>query len=119
MILAHHGADNGFTTKKFLRHIDPTVAICSSNYDNQHDHPRQEIRDLLHEEGIRLMTTKTGDVIVQSVENHTGVYDVVNLIAKSTEVSSTARFVSKKIHILDSNGDALRQRYAPRRRYPR
>jgi competence protein ComEC len=119
MILAHHGADNGFTTKKFLRHIDPTVAICSSNYDNQYDHPRQEVRDLLHEQGIRLMTTKTGDVIVESVENHTGVYDVVNLKAKSTEVSSTARFVSKKVHILDANGDALRQRYAPRRRYPR
>ena len=119
MILAHHGADNGFTTKKFLRHIDPTVAICSSNYDNQYDHPRQEIHDLLHEEGIRLMTTKTGDVIVQSVENHTGVYDVVNLIAKSAEVSSVTRFASKKVHILDANGDALRQRYAPRRRYPR
>lgn len=119
MILAHHGADNGFTTKKFLRHIDPTVAICSSNYDNQYDHPRQEIRDILHEGGIRLTTTKTGDVIVKSVENHTGIYDVVNLMAKSTEVSSTARFVSKKVHILDANGDALRQRYASRRRYPR
>jgi competence protein ComEC len=65
------------------------------------------------------MTTKTGDVIVQSIENHTGVYDVVNLIAQSTEVSSVARFVSKKVHILNANGDALRQRYAPQRRYPR
>ncbi|MCA1466833.1 hypothetical protein I6F09_02885 [Bradyrhizobium sp. IC3195] len=119
MILAHHGADNGFTTKNFLRHIDPTVAVCSSNYDNQYDHPRQEIRDLLHDEGIRLMTTKTGDVIARSVENHTGLYEVVNLIAKSTDVSSVVRFVSKKAHILDVNGDALRQRYAPRRRYPR
>jgi competence protein ComEC len=96
MILTHHGADNGFTTKKFLRHVDPTVAICSSNYDNQCDHPRQEIRDLRHEEGIQPKTTKTGDVIVQSVGNHTGVYEVVNLQAKSTEVSSIGTFVSKK-----------------------
>ena len=94
MILAHHGADNGFTTKKFLRHIDPTVATCSSSYENHCYPPRQDFSDLQHEYGIRLMTTKTGDVIVKSVENHTGVYDVVNLKAKSTEVSSTARFVS-------------------------
>lgn len=39
MILAHHGADNGFTTKKFLEEINPSVAICSSNYDNEFDHP--------------------------------------------------------------------------------
>jgi competence protein ComEC len=42
MILAHHGADNGFTTKSFLAHIDPALAICSSDYDN----PREEIREL-------------------------------------------------------------------------
>jgi competence protein ComEC len=119
MILAHHGADNGFTTKNFLRHIDPAVAICSSNFDNQYDHPRQEIRDLLHEESIRLMTTKTGDVIVRSIDDHTGLYEVINLKAKSTEVSSVATFVSKKAHILHANGDALRQRYAATRRYPR
>jgi competence protein ComEC len=119
MILAHHGADNGFTTKKFLTHIDPTVAVCSSNYDNMYDHPREEIRELLHEQGIQLKTTKTGDVIIKSVGDHTGLYEVVNLKAKSTEVSSVARFVSKKVDILDANGDALRQRYAARRRYPR
>jgi competence protein ComEC len=119
MILAHHGADNGFTTKKFLTHIDATVAVCSSNYDNMYDHPRDEIKELLHEQGIQLKTTKTGDVIVRSIGNHTGVYEVINLKAKSTEVSSVGTFVSKKVDILDANGDALRQRYAARRRYPR
>lgn len=119
MILAHHGADNGFTTKKFLRHVDPAVAICSSNYDNMYDHPRQEIRDLLYEEDIDLKTTKTGDVIIQSIGDHTGAYEVVNLKAKSTEISSRITFVSKKAHILDANADSLRQRYGVRRRYPR
>jgi competence protein ComEC len=71
MLLAHHGADNGFTNKKFLYHIEPQLAICSSNFDNQYDHPTQEIRDLLYEQGIRLMTTKTGDVIVESIGDHT------------------------------------------------
>jgi len=119
MILAHHGADNGFTTKKFLNHIDPTVAICSSNYDNQYDHPREEITELLHEEGIWLKTTKTGDVIVRSTGDHTGEYEVINLIAKSTEESSRRSFVAKKAGILDANGDTLRQRYGAKNRYPR
>jgi competence protein ComEC len=47
MILAHHGADNGFTNKRFLQHIEPTLAICSSNYDNQYEHPTEDIRELL------------------------------------------------------------------------
>ena len=119
MILAHHGADNGFTTKKFLAHIEPTVAICSSNYDNQYDHPREEIRELLHEQGIRLATTKTGDVIVRSTGDHAGTYEVVNLIGRSTKESSRTFFFSKKAGILDANGDTLRQRYGDTKRYPR
>ncbi len=119
MILAHHGADNGFTTRKFMNHIDPAVAICSSNYANQYDHPRPEIKEMLHDEGIWLKTTKTGDVIIQSVGTHTGTFEVVNLIAKSTEISSRRIFHSKKAGILDANGDTLRQRYGTHRRWPR
>ena len=59
---ARRGADNGFTTKSFLGHLEPTLAICSSDYANQYDHPKQDIRDLLYEENVRLMTTKTGDI---------------------------------------------------------
>jgi competence protein ComEC len=119
MILAHHGADNGFTTKKFLTHIEPNVAVCSSDYDNQYDHPRDEIKELLHEQGIWLKTTKTGDVIIRSTGDHTGAYEVINLIEGSTKVSSTRSFHSKKSGILDANGDALRQRYAVKKSYPR
>ena len=54
MILAHHGADNGFTNKKFLERIDPKLAICSSDYGNQYEHPKEEIRNLLHELGFAL-----------------------------------------------------------------
>ena len=67
----------------------------------------------------QLKTTKTGDVIVKSIGDHTGAYQVLNLIAKSTEVSSRDEFVSKKVDILSANADALRQRYGRRRRYPR
>ena len=32
MIMAHHGADNGFTTSAFLKIVSPTLAIATSNY---------------------------------------------------------------------------------------
>jgi len=78
MILAHHGANNGFTNDTFLKAIKPSVAICSSNYDNQFDHPRQEIRDLLYNNKIDLYTTKTGDVII--ISKSPNVFEVSNFI---------------------------------------
>jgi competence protein ComEC len=117
MILAHHGADNGFTNKRFLQHIEPQLAICSSDYDNQYDHPSEDIRELLYDQGIRLMTTKTGDVIVKSIGDHTGLFRAINLRAGSTEVSSQYDFRSKKATLLSYNDDTIRQLYSPRPSY--
>jgi competence protein ComEC len=120
LILAHHGAHNGLTTGKFLKTVNPTIAVCSSNYDNQYDHPRDEILKLLREQKIDLYTTKTGDVAVQSTGLHTHAYRVINLRADSTEVSSTAEFVSKKFEKLKHNMDTIRNVYGiTRRPYPR
>ena len=113
MVLAHHGADNGITTKKFLECIRPSLAICTSNYDNQYDHPPQSIKSLLYEQGVRLCTTKTGDVIVESEAPHRSAYRVVNLKAGSTEVSSVKTFQAKKSHLLSANQDVIRNIYNP------
>lgn len=115
MILAHHGADNGFTTNAFLRTVRPTVAVCSANYANQYDHPRQEIRDLLYEHSVPIYTTKTGDVIIESVPPHNQSYRVTNLISNSQDVSSQRIFRSKKAHKLGHNMDTVRQIYTHRR----
>jgi competence protein ComEC len=117
MILAHHGADNGFTNKRFLQHIEPQLAICSSNYDNQYEHPSQDLRELLHDHGIRLMTTKTGDIIAKSIGDHTGMFRAINLRAGSTEVSSQCDFKSKKARLLSYNVDTIRQLYSSRPSY--
>jgi competence protein ComEC len=117
MILAHHGADNGFTNKKFLRNVAPQLAICSSNYDNQYDHPREDIRQLLYDQHITLMTTKTGDIIVKSIGDHTGNFRAINLRAGSTEVSSSYDFRAKKAKLLSYNGDTIRQIYTRRPAY--
>lgn len=119
MILAHHGADNEFTNEKFLQRVEPHLAICTADYDNKHDHPREEIRDMLYEQDIRLMTTKTGDVLVRSIGAHTGAYEAINYKARSQEVSSMERYVSKKSELLKHNADTIRQRYAPTPPYRR
>ncbi|MGS1021620.1 ComEC/Rec2 family competence protein [Burkholderia glumae] len=113
LILPHHGAPSNIVTKKFLESVRPTITICTSNFDNQYDHPCQEIRDILYELSIPIYTTKTGDVIVESIGSHTAKYRVTNLISNSTKVSSTAEFESKKAKILSQNADSIRNRYRP------
>jgi competence protein ComEC len=113
LILAHHGADSGFTTKSFLDELKPKAAVCSSNFDNQYDHPRQEIRDLLFEQGIRLFTTKTGDAVVRSLGSHRVDYQVTNLICDSTKVSSVYDYKARKAHWLAMNADTLRNVLRP------
>ncbi|AGN85821.1 hypothetical protein [Enterobacter sp. R4-368] len=110
MIMAHHGADNGFTTSAFIKKIKPLVAVVGSNYGNQYQHPRQEIRNLLHEEGVKLFTTKTGDVIIHSIKTHTGEFRVNNYKTSNTDISSTVEFTSKKRALLKNNEDTLNAR---------
>jgi competence protein ComEC len=113
MILAHHGADNGFTTKDLLEKLKPQVAICSSNYSNQFDHPRQEIRELLFEQEIRLFTTKTGDITIHSTGSHTRDFRVRNYIRDGDKLSSEYDYKARKHHWLSMNADSRRNLLHP------
>ncbi len=113
MILAHHGADNGFTTKKLLETLRPTIAICSSDYGNKFDHPRQEIRDLLREQRIPLFTTKTGDVVIETIGGHTMDYRVTNMSGNNGDVSSIGTFRSRKSALLRLGADAVKNILSP------
>ncbi|EHM45304.1 ComEC/Rec2 family competence protein [Yokenella regensburgei] len=107
MIMAHHGADNGFTTSSFIKRIKPHVAIVGSNYANQYQHPKQEIRDLLYHNDVRLFTTKTGDIVIYSTKTHTGEFRVNNFKAGNTDLSSSCDFTAKKRALLKNNEDTL------------
>lgn len=119
MILAHHGADNGFTTSSFLKTVRPTVAIATADYANKFEHPKQEIRNLLHKNEIQLFTTKTGDVIIFSTAGHRGHFRVVNLKAGSTEISSQYDYCAKKHKVLNNNADTLRVLVAGKKSWPK
>lgn len=93
LILAHHGADNGFTTKEFIERINPKVAICSSNYDNQFEHPKPEIRKILYDAGVPLYTTKTGDVIIECSSGD--VARVYNFVSNNEVLNSSISFKTK------------------------
>ena len=95
MILAHHGADNGFTTEKLIEAVKPKIAICSSNYDCQYDHPAQKIRNILWNSDVTLYTTKTGDVIIEcGDDNNVKAY---NLVSNNSQVASIKNFRPKLI----------------------
>lgn len=108
LILAHHGANCPTNSEKFLRKISPQIAVCSSNYGNQHDHPKQEVRDRLNDLKIPIFTTKTGDIIIESIPPHDQHFKITNLKANSTEISSEDTFQTKKYHFLSMNEDSHR-----------
>ncbi|MDG4813468.1 hypothetical protein P8629_10660 [Hydrogenovibrio sp. 3SP14C1] len=119
MILAHHGANNGFTTSAFIKKVRPTVAIASADYANQFKHPKQEIRDLLHKQNIKLFTTKTGDIVIFSTGKHDGNYTLLNLKSGSTEVSSKHHFYARKSDFLKNNNDTIRAKIKRRNLGPK
>lgn len=112
MLLAHHGANNGFTSSAFLKAVAPSFAIVGADYGNMFEHPKQEIVNLLRRHDIPLATTKKGDVIVRSIKGHKGHYEVINLEARSTAILSRAEGFAKKTKHLSMNADSIRNLFA-------
>lgn len=111
LILAHHGADCPTNSKKFLKMVKPRMTVCSSNFDNQFEHPRPVVRERLSELKIPLYTTKTGDVIIESLSPHDSAFKAYNLEANSTRVASVKSFKTKKFPLLSMNMDTIRNVY--------
>lgn len=113
LLLAHHGADCPTNSKAFLDAVKPRIAICGSQFDNQFEHPKPVVRQRLSDLGIPIMTTKTGDVLIQSLHPHSQKFRATNLIANSTKISRQLDFVARKSHWLSMNSDTLRNLYQP------
>ena len=60
--LGHHGSYSS-TTKKFLKAVKPLLAVATCGKDNAYGHPHEEIRDLLTERGVPLLTTAESGTI--------------------------------------------------------
>ena len=99
LILAHHGADNGFTTLEFLKAVKPKVAICASDYGNKYGHPDNVILQRLKSAEVDYYSTKTGDIIAQSVDKYT--FKVSNYISNNEQKASVRTYSNKTYYVAD------------------
>ena len=99
LILAHHGADNGFTTTDFLKALKPKVAICAADYNNKYGHPDAVITSRLRNAGIDYFSTKTGDIIAQTIDAKN--FKVSNYISNNEEKGSEKNYPTKTWYLSD------------------
>lgn len=96
LIMAHHGSDNGFTTDDFLKAVKPKVAICLCDYGNQYEHPSQNVLRLLRENNILYYSTKQGDIIIESINDHTTQFQLWNYVANGDRLESESKPIFTK-----------------------
>ncbi len=110
MILAHHGADNGFTTARLLKKTKPQVAIASANWGNQFEHPDETIRNLLRKCNIPLFTTKRGDILIESIDPHNGCFGVQFWEGSEVKEQKFSAKKNKPVAIRPDNRQAISNR---------
>ena len=93
MIVAHHGSDNSLTTREFVEKVNPRIAVCTSNYDNQFDHPTDRIKAMFSDRP--LYTTKRGDVIIVCGEDNN--VKAYNLVHDNATIETISTFRPKCI----------------------
>lgn len=96
LILAHHGSVHSVTTPELLRVLNPKVGICTVDYANKFGHPDKEIVTWLKEEGIDYISTKTGDVIIQTYDNKN--FKVSNYVSNNERKESVRYFTNKTFY---------------------
>ncbi len=119
LLLPHHGGPVDLMTKRFLEELRPSLAVCTSNTANQHEHPDPSIRKMLGELQIKLMTTMRGDVLIESTGNHMSRYQASDLLSDGETTQGDAHFTARKFKLMSMNGDTIRDRLDHRNTGPR
>ena len=119
LLLPHHGGPVPLMTKKFLEELNPSLAVCTSNTANQHEHPDPSIRKLLSDIGIPLMTTKRGDVIIESTGSHMSRYHAYDLLSDGETSQYDDVLTARKFEFMSMNSDTIRDRLDHRNTGPR
>lgn len=99
MILAHHGSSEDFTNTEFLKAINPRIAISCSDFDNRYGHPTPLIRQRLDRQGIKLLTTKEGDVIAETIDKYN--FKISNYVSNNETKESVVTRKNKTWYIND------------------
>lgn len=96
LILAHHGSNNGFSTTDFIKSINPKIAISLSNRNNQYEHPHDAVYRRIINNNSKYYSTKDGDIIIESVGEHTAKSTVYNYISNGEVCKDKFSFFSKR-----------------------
>lgn len=100
IVLPHHGADNGFISDEFLKAIKPIIAVSTSNWGNEYGHPKPEVRQMLANNGVEVMTSKAGDVFITQ-EAGGSVAIAVDLDQDGRHIQKQKEFMPKRVlHLL-------------------
>lgn len=100
--------------RNLIEAVRPKIAVATANHGNEYEHPDRSVCEMLAKQGVDLCTTKHGDVIIESIQNHNANYKVTDLIGGAEKkVGYEETFRSKKIDILKMNPDSIRNLYNP------
>lgn len=119
LLLPHHGGPVPLMTKKFLEELNPSLAVCTSNMGNQYEHPDPSIRKLLIDLEIPLMTTKRGDVIIESTGSHMSRCHAYDLLSDGETSQDDRVFTARKFEVMSMNSDTIRDKFDHRNTGPR
>ncbi len=111
LILPHHGSEHSVLSRRFLKEVRPQIGVCCNDYDDKHGHPDDVVREWFEEFSIPLMCTKTGDVLVESIEPHGMKFGVWNFHNEQTFFKGA--YWAKKARLMEQNTDSIRNRYTP------
>lgn len=93
LVLPHHGSEHSILTPEFLKALNPKVCICTVDYKNKFGHPDKKVVTWIEQDGIPYISTKTGDVIIQTVDNRT--FKVSNYVSNNESLESVKEFTNK------------------------
>jgi competence protein ComEC len=73
----HHGSKTS-STKAFLDHLKPKIAIISAGKNNRYGHPAEEVLTNLSERKIKILRTDQNGAITYFFKGENGTFSVVN-----------------------------------------
>ena len=112
--IAHHGSEYS-TSKKFLKKVNPSVAIISCGSENTYGFPTQSVLDRLQNRGVDVYRTDLqGDIVVYSdgesitvetaKETEEDIFLAPALIVETTEEESVTESTTTASNDSDSSG---------------